>query len=205
MVAVPSGSTTSAESCEVTSRWRRPQAPEPVADSSAYRCSSFSDIWCSARSANRLSGPRWLAASSLSFGERLGTEGRDPVGEAGEQRAHRGLGGFELAEQALRTVVARVGRDRCVDARLDDVEVGGDTVVFAQHAVGRVTVVRRSPGVARSARMPSSSNSVTSRSTSVGRALHRVDERTRRERLVDVGDAPSRQLHLRARSPRRSS
>ena len=59
----PSGMATVAVSWEVTTPCSWPQAVEPVATSSAYRPSSTSLIWCSARSASLASGP-WCSATA---------------------------------------------------------------------------------------------------------------------------------------------
>ena len=94
----------------MTSPCSRAHADEPVVDSSAYRSSSASDHLVVG--ACRQPGQRAEVLGGLvaHLGERVGAERLHPLGQAGEQRSHRGVGEFELTQQALGLFVAGVGR-----------------------------------------------------------------------------------------------
>ena len=104
--------------------------------SSAYRPSSDSDIWCAARAARKVSGPRCSATSLLTAASAsTPSELTQSASRASSGRCSR-VDHFELAEQTLGGLVEAVGRHGGVDVGADDVDAPGVVVDGSDHCVG---------------------------------------------------------------------
>ena len=130
------------------------------------------------------------AASSLTAAsESAPSDATQSARRASSGRIAASAGSSSLIRPCARSLRESVDT-RGVDARFDDVELGRDPVELAQHPVGGVAVV----GGRRAGFDGSDPEFVEQRHETFdvgGRALHRVDERSSAERLVDVGDAPT--------------